>query len=201
MGGEALIEYGHIQQQIEQVITRFDSRISQMTPWDSDWAGGTEGSDIRIAKEFNINPRHINHAKEVASEVFPLERAVTPFSEYKLRLGIGIMIKTTMADPDAAMAVTADSGPRKATPGDKYQLPCIVPGEVLLYNVKVGDVLKAGEPLCVLESMKMEMKISVPDEIDGLAVKGLPCNVRTKEKQGDILAPGDLLLELEDAKK
>jgi biotin carboxyl carrier protein len=363
---EALIEYGHLQQQIELVLTRFDSRISQMTPWDSDWAGGTEGSDIRIAKEFAINPRHINHAKEVATEVFPLERAVTPFSEYKLRLGIGIMIedglqpksadavrkwvkgggklkvggdvlvglkrwetlvpktpyvdmllknmsgeleaalgasskiitaadlpaeftpaqvhnalgyqqkgldfaksvkmgtdlspllvaptvlhgkprslkagtkfevfdkpgdltskeqieftgfgkapngditmgykvrgveiKTQMADPDAAVGATADSGPRKATPGDKYQLPCIVPGEVLLYNVKVGDVLKAGDPLCVLESMKMEMKISVPDEIDGFAVKALPCNIRTKEKQGDILAPGDLLLELEDAK-
>merc|ERR1719446_1437265 len=91
--GEALIEYGHIQQQIEQVLCRFDSRISQMTPWDSDWAGGTEGSDIRICKEYNINPRLINGAKEVATEVFPLERAVTPFSEYKLRLGIGIMIE------------------------------------------------------------------------------------------------------------
>merc|ERR1712014_522421 len=90
---EALIEYGHIQQQIEQVIPRFDSRISQMTPWDSDWAGGTEGSDIRIAKEYSIDPRKINHAKEVATEVFPLERAVTPFSEYKLRLGIAIMIE------------------------------------------------------------------------------------------------------------
>ena len=26
--------------------------------------------------------------EEIANEVFPLERAVTPFSEYKLRLGI-----------------------------------------------------------------------------------------------------------------
>jgi len=47
--------------------------------------------------------------------------------------------------------------------------------------------------------MKMEMKIAVPDEIDGFKVKGLPCKIRTKEFQGDILAPGDLLLELEDA--
>jgi hypothetical protein len=320
---EALIEYGHLQQQIELILTRFDSRNSQMTPWDSDWAGGTEGSDIRIAKEFAINPRHINHAKEVATEVFPLERAVTPFSEYKLRLGIGIMIeegiqpksaeavkawvknggklkvggdvlvglkrwetlvpkspyvdmllknmdaelqgalganarqitmddlpagatseqihnalgyqqkgfdfakaiktgtgdlsplltapivlhgkplslpagtkfevfdkpgdlytkeqveftgfgklangdltlgfkirgneiKTSMPDPNAAVGATAASGPRKATPGNKHELPCIVPGEVLTYSVKVGDVLKAGDPLCVLESMKMK---------------------------------------------
>merc|ERR1712050_744908 len=100
---EALVEYNYNQQAIEQVLCRFDSRNSQMTPWDSDWAGGTEGSDIRIAKEFNINPRHINHAKEVATEVFPLERAVTPFSEYKLRLGIGIMIE------DGIQPKTADT--------------------------------------------------------------------------------------------
>lgn len=360
----ALLEYNHIQQQIEQVVCRFDSRISQMTPWDSDWAGGTEGSDIRIAKEYGIDPRLINHAKEVASEVFPLERAVTPFSEYKLRLGIAIMIeeglqpKTVEAvkswvnsggklkvggdvlvglkrwetlvpptpevakllsnmpdelaaamsqqsklivpadvpasftamqrhtalgyqakglefataqakgtdlsplllaphvlhaapqsvpagtkfeiltdlagkkaqiefqgfgkapngdlavrflfegqtvqffkpDPNAAVSATATSGPRKATPGDKYQLACVVPGEVLSYSVSPGDVLKEGEPLCVLESMKMEMKISVPAELDGLEVKALPCKGRTKEFQGDILAPGDLLLELQDPK-
>jgi len=360
---ESLLEYGHIQQQIEGIITRFDSRVSQMTPWDSDWAGGTEGSDIRIAKEYKINPRHINHAKEVATEVFPLERAVTPFSEYKLRLGIGIMIedgiqpktaekvrewvngggklkvggdvlvglkrwetlvpktkevdkllenmpeeleaalaqkgklitmadipdsfnaaqihtalgyqqkgldfakvqaqgkdlspllcaphilhakprstppgtrfellhdrtqvtqretiqfdgfgrapngdlvlnflhegvsvKVQAADPDAAVGAKAASGPRKASPGNKLELPCVVPGEVLVYSVKVGDVLKAGAPMVVLESMKMEMKISVPAELDGLKVKALPCKIRTKEFQGDILAPGDLLLELE----
>merc|ERR1719454_2709533 len=89
----ALIEYNHNQQDLEAILCRFDSRNSQMTPWDSDWAGGTEGSDIRIAKEFNLNVRLINDAKEVANEVWPLERAVTPFSEYKLRLGIGLMIE------------------------------------------------------------------------------------------------------------
>ena len=60
-----------------------------MTPWNSDWAGGTEGSDLRIAGEYGLQPSQINHAKELASSVFPLERAVTPFSEYKLRLGRG----------------------------------------------------------------------------------------------------------------
>merc|ERR1711953_1493635 len=111
----------------------------------------------------------------------------------------GFVVNTSMKDPDAAVGAVADSGPRKATPGNIHELPCIVPGEVLAYNVKVGDVLKEGDPLCVLESMKMEMKISVPDELDGLKVKSLPCKGRTKEKQGDLLAPGDLMLELEDA--
>merc|ERR1712038_2176230 len=348
---EALIEYNHNQQLIEELLIRFDSRTSQMTPWNSDWAGGTEGSDIRIAKEFGLDVRKINHAKEVANEVFPLERAVTPFSEYKLRLGIALMIETGIEpksadavrawvngggklkvggdvlvglkrwetlvgktpevdkllanmpeeleaalaqkaklitkkdlpsgfnaaqihtalgyqqkgldfatlqakgqdlspllcaphilhakprsvtagtrfellhnpsnivqreiiqfdgfgsapngdltlnflhegvrvtvqtpDPDAAVSAKADSGPRKAIPGNKYEVAQAVPGEVLFYNVKVGDVLKAGGPMVTLESMKMEMKISVPDELDGLKVKALPCRIRTKELQGD----------------
>merc|ERR1712242_348159 len=345
---EALIEYNYNQQAIEEVICRFDSRNSQMTPWDSDWAGGTEGSDIRIAKE-----------------VFPLERAVTPFSEYKLRLGIALMIEpgiepktpeavrawvnsggklkvggdvlvglkrwetlvpktpeadkllenmadelqaalgqkarligvsdlpagftaaqthtalgyqqkgldfaalqsqgkdlsplllaphvlhakprslapgtrfevlvdsaqvgkrsqveftgfgsapnsditmnfmhegqrvqVAMPDPNAAVGAAVASGPRKADPGNRLELATIVPGELLMYNVDVGDKLEAGAPLCVLESMKMEMKISVPDDLDGLVVKALPCKGRTKEKQGDLLTPGDLLLECKEA--
>merc|ERR1719160_1065258 len=338
----ALVEYNYNQQEIERLLSRFYSRDSQMTPWDSDWAGGTEGSDIRICKEFSLDPRLINHAKEVANEVFPLERAVTPFSEYKLRLGIAIMIEegiqpktaeavkdwvnkggklkvggdvlvglkrwetlvpktpetdkllenmsaeladamgqsgklitpeslpagwsaaqahtalgyqgkglelvknkpkgkeltplldsphilhrkpmtlpagttfdlcgshpaqlkfegfgkaangditmtflnegtsiqVTKPDPNAAVGAAASSGPAKADPGNKNHVPCAVPGEVLSYSVKTGDVLKAGGPLVVLESMKMEMKISVPDELDGKKVKSLPCKVRTKE--------------------
>jgi len=105
-------------------------------------------------------------------------------------------ISVSQPDPNAA-AVTKASGPRKATPGDKTQLACVVPGEVLSYAVAPGDVLEKGKPLCVLESMKMEMKISVPDDLDGMKVKALPCKGRTKEAHGDILSPGDLLLEME----
>jgi hypothetical protein len=105
---EALLEYNQIQQQIEAVLRRFNGRNSQMTPWNSDWAGGTEGSDLRIAREYGLNPRQINTAKEVASEVFPLERAVTPFSEYKLRLGIAIMIEESI-QPKTAAAVRSHS--------------------------------------------------------------------------------------------
>ena len=60
-------------------------------------------------------------------------------------------------------------------------------------------MLKAGQPFCAVESMKMEVKISVPDAFNGMVVKGLPCNVRTEEKQGDLVLPGDLLLEAKDS--
>ncbi|CAD7974594.1 unnamed protein product [Amoebophrya sp. A120] len=97
---QALQQYNENQQLIEKVLTRFDSRESQMTPWDSEWAGGTEGSDLRIAKEYGLSPLQIENAKNVASDVFPLERAVTPFSEYKLRLGIAIMIEEAIFPKD-----------------------------------------------------------------------------------------------------
>merc|ERR1719213_1198935 len=100
----------------------------------------------------------------------------------------GAVVTTKLPDPNTD--VTCEEGNRKATPGNEYELPCIVPGEVLAYNVQPGDVLEAGAPMCVLESMKMEMKISVPDEAAGLKVKALPCAGRTKEFQGDILALG-----------
>eukprot|EP00656_Telonema_subtile_P055789 TRINITY_DN8744_c0_g1_i2.p1 TRINITY_DN8744_c0_g1~~TRINITY_DN8744_c0_g1_i2.p1 ORF type:complete len:410 (-),score=152.19 TRINITY_DN8744_c0_g1_i2:121-1350(-) len=361
---DALNEYNHKQQQIESILCRFDSKTSQMTPWDSDWAGGTEGSDLRIAKEYDLNPRDINSAKEVASAVFPLERAVTPFSEYKLRLGLAIFIEnqiqpktpeavrewvanggklkvggdvlvglhrwetlvdrpesvdqllanmseelsgaldapaglvesvpegfstaqtynalgyqqkgldfvnkqqdtaadmtplllaphvlhaepcslpagtkfellsdpsrtssveqmefsgfgqaangnitlsflnrgqtTTLSvpDPNAQAFSKAVSGPRRADSANPLELGTDIPGELIKYAVMPGDVLKAGQPLCVLESMKMEVKISVPEHMDGFVVGSLPAKGRTTEAQGDVLKPGDLLLESIDA--
>jgi biotin carboxylase/biotin carboxyl carrier protein len=361
-----LIEYNYNQEAIEKLLSRFHSRNSHMTPWDSDWAGGTEGSDLRIAKEYDVNPRQINMAKEIANVVFPLERAVTPFSEYKLRLGLGILLEpkidpktvdttkefiraggklkvggdvlvglqrweTLVAktpevdmllanmpgeleaallqkaklvtpedlpedatasqrltalgfqqkglnfilaqptgkndlspllvaphvlhaeprtlpagtqfevlvdkddsharvqlqfqgfgkapcgdlelhylyegsslvvkqdDPDAVVSATT-SGPRKANPDNANEFACPVPGEVIAYEVEVGDVLKVGAPLCVLESMKMEMKISVPEELDGKEVRSTPCTVRSAASQGDMLMPGNLLLEVAEPK-
>merc|ERR1719401_1650561 len=144
----ALIEYSHIQQQIEQVLCRFDSRVSQMTPWDSDWAGGTEGSDIRIAKEYGLNPRLINGAKEVANEVFPLERAVTPFSEYKLRLGLAILIE------DAIQPKTADAVRKFVNGGGRLK----VGGDVIV-GLKRWETLvgKTPETDKLLDNMKDEL--------------------------------------------
>jgi biotin carboxyl carrier protein len=95
--------------------------------------------------------------------------------------------------------VGAISGPRKAAVGNPHEYPTVVPGEVLSYTVSVGDVLEEGDVFCMIESMKMEVKISVPKELNGHVVKALPCAGRTAELQGDILTPGDLLLETEKA--
>merc|ERR1719394_2341795 len=162
---EALIEYNYNQQAIEEVLCRFDSRTSQMTPWDSDWAGGTEGSDIRIAKEYSLDVRKINHAKEVANEVFPLERAVTPFSEYKLRLGIGLMIE------DGIQPKTPEAVRRWVNGGGKLK----VGGDVLV-GLKRWETLvpKTPEADKLLENMSDELEAALGAKAKLIGVSDLP---------------------------
>jgi hypothetical protein len=48
----------------------------------------------------------------------------------------------------------------------------------------------------MMESMKMEMKITVPAELDGHRIKALVGRARTPTAQaGAVLSPGDLLVE------
>jgi hypothetical protein len=44
------------------------------------------------------------------------------------------------------------------------------------------------------------MKISVPEELDGKQVRATPCAVRSAATQGDMLYPGNLLLEVAEPK-
>ena len=46
----------------------------------------------------------------------------------------------------------------------KGAVTSIMPGRVVLLKVKEGDKVKAGDPLCILEAMKMENEIIAPRE-------------------------------------
>ena len=62
-----------------------------------------------------------------------------------------------------------------------------MPGMVVTVAVKVGQVVKAGDPLVSIEAMKMESQIRA--ERDG--------TVRAVHvKSGDVVSAHDLLLEL-----
>ena len=58
------------------------------------------------------------------------------------------------AAPAAAPAVAASAGATKVT--------APMPGTILGINVKEGDAVKAGQPIFVLEAMKMESDITAP---------------------------------------
>ena len=69
------------------------------------------------------------------------------------------------AAPAPAAAPTAPAAPAAAAPagGEKVNAP--MPGTILSVNVKVGDAVKKGQVLVVIEAMKMENEIMSP--VDG----------------------------------
>ncbi|MCA0386936.1 MAG: biotin/lipoyl-binding protein [Bacteroidetes bacterium] len=87
-------------------------------------------------------------------------------------------------DVDKSTVKTTKPAP-KATGGIKSPLP----GTILEVFVKVGDKVKMGDKLLILEAMKMENKIDAdkPGTIKELVVK-----------QGDTVMEGDLLLVIGD---
>jgi biotin carboxyl carrier protein len=63
-----------------------------------------------------------------------------------------------------------------------------IPGRVVSINVAVGDNVKKGDVVCVLESMKMQL--SIKSHKDGV-IKTM------KIKQGNSVAKNDILVEIE----
>ena len=91
-------------------------------------------------------------------------------TEYKV--SIELISETEAAAPVAAPAPAAAPAPvaAPAAPvaaatagGEKVNAP--MPGTILSVNVKVGDAVKKGQVLVVLEAMKMENEIMAP--VDG----------------------------------
>ena len=71
-------------------------------------------------------------------------------------------------------------------PQENVEVP--ITGKILSVNVKVGDEVKEGDVLCVLESMKMEIPIFAP-------VDGTTTQLEVSAEQ--IVKPGDLLAVIE----
>lgn len=86
-----------------------------------------------------------------------------------------------VAPPAAPRATPPPSGP---TPGDAT-IPAPMPGIVVRYVVEVGQAVKAGDPVVVLEAMKMEN--TLPSPIAG-KVKALPLTPGTTVAKDQVLA-------------
>lgn len=63
-----------------------------------------------------------------------------------------------------------------------------IPGKVISISVKIGDKVKEGDTICVLESMKMENPIVTP--VDGVVSE-------IKLTQGQVVETGDLVAVIE----
>jgi biotin carboxyl carrier protein len=76
---------------------------------------------------------------------------------------------------------------RRAGGGSSGDLTAQMPGQVREVLAQVGDAVKRGQTLLVLEAMKMEIRVSAP--ADGLVSKVLVA-------VGDVVDRGQRLVEL-----
>lgn len=89
--------------------------------------------------------------------------------------------------PQAAPAPAVAPAPAAASAGSE-QIVSPMPGNILNVNVKVGDAVKKGQVLLILEAMKMENEIMSPR--DGV-VAGVHVN------KGESVDSGKLLVSLQ----
>ncbi|MFY9548550.1 biotin/lipoyl-containing protein, partial [Miniphocaeibacter sp.] len=84
---------------------------------------------------------------------------------------------------------TADNAyTQLADPNNELEIGSSIPGTILKVLVHVGDEIKSGDPLAVVEAMKMETNIVSP-------VNGKVESVTVKD--GEMVEAGQLLLRLE----
>jgi propionyl-CoA carboxylase alpha chain len=76
--------------------------------------------------------------------------------------------------------------PEKADAGTGKQLLCPMPGLVKAITVKAGQEVKAGEPLCIVEAMKMENVLRAERDATIAAIQA---------KEGDSLAVDAVIME------
>ena len=74
----------------------------------------------------------------------------------------GAAAATAPVAPAAAPAAAPVAAPVAAGAGESINSP--MPGNILAVNVAVGDTVKAGDVLMILEAMKMENEIQAPKD-------------------------------------
>ena len=83
-------------------------------------------------------------------------------------VGAGVSAPAAAPAPVAA-APAAPAAPKAAAPAaagkaGSVAIKAPMPGTILKMNVKVGDSVKSGDVVCVLEAMKMENDICAPQD-------------------------------------
>ena len=84
----------------------------------------------------------------------------------------------------AAEEPAAPAAPKAAVAAGETAVNSPMPGNIFKVECKVGDAVKAGDTLVVLEAMKMEIEVSAP--VDG-TVKAVPAVVGTTVNTDDQL--------------
>ena len=95
---------------------------------------------------------------------------------------------TPVAAPAPAAAPAPKAAPAPAAaPAGACSITAPMPGTILALNVSVGQSVKKGEAVCVLEAMKMENDIPAPQD-------GVVASINVTK--GASVQAGDLLISL-----
>lgn len=100
-------------------------------------------------KKFRINVNGVDHiveVEELSSSASPAPAAAP----------------APVAAPAPAPAPAAPAAAPAPVPAGGQTVTAPMPGNILKVNVTAGQVVKAGQVLCVLEAMKMENEIMAP---------------------------------------
>lgn len=106
-------------------------------------------------------------------------------AEYEAKAPVPSAAPAAPAAPVAPAAVPAPAAPAAAASGTVVPSP--LPGNVLAVNVAVGDAVKAGQVLLIIEAMKMENEVAAP--CDGVVRQ-------VAVSKGQAVATGDTLIVL-----
>lgn len=93
---------------------------------------------------------------------------------------------TVAAAPAAPAAAPKAAAPAANAAGTKIESP--MPGTIMKVNVKVGDTVNEGDPVIVLEAMKMENDI--PATVSGKVVAVNVANGDTVESGATLIVIG-----------
>ena len=100
--------------------------------------------------------------------------------------GAGSAPVRTAAPKAAPKAAPAAEAPAPAAAGaGSVEVTASVPGKVFKVEASVGQVVKSGDPIVILEAMKMEIPVVAPE--DG-TVAGINVSVGDAVESGDVLA-------------
>jgi len=107
--------------------------------------------------------------------------ATVPVAAPVVSAPVAAPVKAPVAAPAAAPAPAA---PKSSGSAGAVKVNAPMPGTILKINVTVGQAVKSGDSLCVLEAMKMENDIPAPK--DG-TVASIEVTKGSSVQSGDVL--------------
>jgi 3-methylcrotonyl-CoA carboxylase alpha subunit len=147
-----------------------------------------EGGQYRVSIEGRTYSVSLHSASDGALRFATSERAYQAFvargpADAAARLWVALDSTVyTLVEPDTARRAQRHHHSEGA-------LTAAMPGQVVNVLVSAGEIVKRGQPLVVLEAMKMELRIAAPQ--DGVVARVL-CT------PGQVIERGQQLLELVD---